>query len=99
MRTRKNHTQTSTFSKLIFAAAIVLGSMTLSAPVLATGHHHAELGGNGFRHPRGDVPREIGFAGPRSIGSDQFSRNRNGYDGDRYWSGDNCFPTEPGGCG
>jgi len=83
---------------MIFAAAIVLGSMALSAPVLAVGHH-GELRGNGFSHPRGDVPRRIGFAGPRGLGSDQFSRSRNGYDDDSYWNCDNCFPTEPGGCG
>src|SRR6516164_3831504 len=41
------------------------------------------------------VPLGSGFAGSR------FSRgapNHDSYDGDRFWNGDNCFPTEPGGC-
>jgi len=99
MRTWKNHTKTSMFGKLIFAAAFVLGSLALATPVLAAGQHHGELRGNGFSHPRDGVPRGIGFAGPRGISADQFSHNHSGYDGDRYWSDDNCFPTEPGGCG
>jgi len=98
MRTWKNHTEISTFGKLMFAAAIAFGSVALPAPVLAASYHHGELRGNGFSHPRGDVPRGIGFAGPRAIGPYQLSARRNGYDGDRYWNGDNCFATEPGGC-
>jgi len=97
MRTWKNHTEISMFGKLIFAAAIAFGGVALPAPVFAAGYHHGELQGNDFSYPRGGVPRGIGFAGPRG-GPDQFSGKRNGYDGDRYWSGDNCFATEPGGC-
>jgi hypothetical protein len=98
MRTWKNHMQTSTFGRSVFAVAIVLGSVALATPVLPAGHHHGELRGNGFSHPRDDVSRGIGLAGPRGISSDQFLHNRSGYDGDRYWNDDNCFPTEPGGC-
>jgi hypothetical protein len=38
-----------------------------------------------------------GYAGP-VIQDDRFASHSDRYDGDRYWSGDNCFPTEPGGC-
>jgi len=67
MRTGKNHTETSTFDKLIFSAAIVLGGVALSAPVFAARHHHGEFRGSGFSHPRDDVPGEVGFAGSRGI--------------------------------
>jgi hypothetical protein len=40
----------------------------------------------------------IGFAGPLDTRFDRFARHPDGYDGDRYWSGGDCFPTEPGGC-
>jgi hypothetical protein len=48
MHTLQNHMQTSTFGRLVFAVAIVLGSVALATPVLAADHHHGELRGNGF---------------------------------------------------
>ena len=84
------------FGKLIFATAVVLGGVALSAPVLAIDHHG--LRGDGFSPPRSHLPRGTGFAGPRDVGSGQFLNKHGGYDGDGYWSRDNCFPTEPGGC-
>jgi hypothetical protein len=102
------------FGKLIFAAAIAVGGVALSVPVFAAdhgdgrfdegghfrkggftgGHFGGGSGGNGLRDGRG-VPIGIGFAGPRGTG---FAHDRDGYDGDHYRHGDDCFPTEPGGC-
>lgn len=52
----------------------------------------------GLADRRAAVPFGSGFAGPRPIRSDRFERDRDGYDGSRYWWGGDCWPTEPGGC-
>jgi hypothetical protein len=95
------------FRKWTFAAAIVLGSVTLSASASTAAYARHGFGGGGrfaagfggYRvghWGRGDSP-SIGFAGPRGTGFDRFTHH-DGYDGDRYWYGGDCFPTEPGGC-
>ena len=73
-------------------------TIVLSLAFAATG------AGSTFAHegharvaPRAAVHRHPGYAGP-VIQDDRFASQSDGYDGDRYWSGDNCFPTEPGGC-
>ena len=74
------------FRKFVFVIAIVSGSVGLCAPLSAASHSS--------QHLAADV---LGYA---STGS-RFSRvapSHDSYDGDRYWNGDNCFPTEPGGC-
>jgi hypothetical protein len=84
------------FRKLAFAAAIVLGSVALSTPILA-----AERGGeagfgasNEFNQVQGG-----GFVDPPDMGFDRpAAPHRDGYDGDRYWHDGECFPTSPGGC-
>jgi hypothetical protein len=46
-----------------------------------------------------------GYAGPASASADVRSGefawsapHHDGYDGNRYWWGGDCWPTEPGGC-
>jgi hypothetical protein len=84
------------FRKLTFVAAIVLGSMALSVPVFA-----ASPGGEvGFGASENFNQTEAGGSFPESQdrGFDRVAKHRNGYDGDRYWSDGECFPTAPGGC-
>jgi hypothetical protein len=81
--------------KLTLAAAIVLGSVTAFAPVFA-----AERGGevgDGFN--RTEMER-MGNGFDEAYGSQyqRLARHRDGFDGDRYWSDGECFPTAPGAC-
>ena len=81
--------------KLVFAIAIVSGSVGLCAPLSAMSHSSQHFAADVLGSASTGVPLGGGFAGSR------FSRvapNHDSYDGDRYWNGDNCFPTEPGGC-
>ena len=83
------------FRKLTFAAAIVLGSVVLSAPVFS-----AQRGGE-VDSPSDDFSQmqaRTGFGESQEMGFDQLAQHRNGYDGDRYWHNGECFPTAPGGC-
>ena len=76
-------------------AAIVLGSVALSVPLYA-----AEQGGEvgeGFNRTETDSAGS-GFAESYETGSRRVARHRDGFDGDRYWSDGECFPTAPGGC-
>jgi hypothetical protein len=101
------HVEVVMFRKYTFAA-IVIASVALSAPASTAAYASHGFGGGsrfaasfgGYRvghWGRGDPPG-IGFAGPRGTGFDRFTHDRSGYDGDRYWYGGDCFPTEPGGC-
>jgi hypothetical protein len=85
------------FRKLTFVAAIVLGSMALSVPVFA-----ANSGGEvSFGASENFNQTEAGggsFPGSQDRGFDRVAKHRDGYDGDRYWSDGECFPTAPGGC-
>jgi hypothetical protein len=83
------------FRKLTLAAAIVLGSVTVFAPVFS-----AERGdevGDGFNRTETD-PMGSGFGEAYDSGYQRLARHRDGFDGDRYWSDGECFPTAPGGC-
>jgi hypothetical protein len=85
------------FRKLTFAAAIVLGSMALSVPVFAAN----EGGEVGFGASEDFNQMEAGgggFAESQDAGVDRVAKHRDGYDGDRYWSNGECFPTAPGAC-
>jgi hypothetical protein len=86
------------FRRLIFSTAIILGGVAVSAPVSAAGHFGGNFRADGFSHPRSGVPLGNGFAGPSGAGFGRLAPNHDGYDGNRYWYGDDCFPTEPGGC-
>ena len=82
------------FRKLTFAAAMVLGSVVVCAPVFA-----AEQGdevGDGFNRTQADPG--TGFAESYEMASQRLAQHRDGYDGDRYWHDGECFPTAPGGC-
>jgi hypothetical protein len=86
------------FRKLILVASVVLCSAAFSSPIFAAGGGHF---GRSFvvdYRARGDVPLHSGFAGPRRTGFNPFAHHPDGYDGDRYWYRDECWPTEPGGC-
>jgi hypothetical protein len=75
-------------------AAIVLGSVALFIPVCA-----AEQGGevgHGFKRAKTD-PVVSGFAKSYETGPNRLP-HRDGFDGDRYWSDGECFPTAPGAC-
>jgi hypothetical protein len=75
-------------------AAIVLGGVALSVPVCA-----AERGGeagDSFNRAETD-PVVSGYAKSYETGPNRLS-HRDGFDGDRYWSDGECFPTAPGGC-
>jgi hypothetical protein len=37
-------------------------------------------------------------AGPRGGGFASSARHPDGYDGDQYWWGGDCWPTDPGAC-
>jgi hypothetical protein len=81
--------------KLTLAAAIALGSVTAFASVFA-----AERGGevgDGFN--RTEMER-MGSGFDEAYGSQyqHLARHRDGFDGDRYWSDGECFPTAPGAC-
>ena len=86
------------FRRLIFSTAIILGGVAASAPVSAARHFGGNFHADGFSHPRSGVPLGNGFAGPSGAGFGRLAPNHDGYDGNRYWYGDDCFPTEPGGC-
>jgi hypothetical protein len=66
--------------------------VALSAPVSAEGHLSQHFATNVFGN---SVTGGSGFAGARF---NRFACNHDSYDGDRYWNGDHCFPTERGGC-
>jgi hypothetical protein len=75
-------------------AAVVLGSVALSVPVYA-----AERGGEaaaGLNRAE-TAPVVSGYAKSYETGPNRLPR-RDGFDGDRYWSDGECFPTAPGGC-
>jgi hypothetical protein len=84
------------FRTSAFAAAIVLGSVVLSAPTLAA-HRGGEVGmgaSDDFNQMEGSA-----FAESQDMGFDRpAAPHRDGYDGDRYWHDGECFPTAPGGC-
>jgi hypothetical protein len=83
------------FRKLTLAAAIVLGSVTVFAPGFA-----AEGGGevgDGFNRTEME-PMSSGFGEAYDSQYQHLARHRDGFDGDRYWSDGECFPTAPGGC-
>jgi hypothetical protein len=83
--------------KLTFVAAIVLGSMALSVPVFAA-NPRGEVGfGAGEDFNQMDAGGG-GFAESQDMGFARVAKHRDGYDGDRYWSDGECFPTAPGGC-
>jgi hypothetical protein len=83
------------FRKLTLAAAIVLGSATVFAPVFAA--ERGDEGGDGFNRTEMD-PMGSGFSEGYDTGYQRVARHRDGFDGDRYWSDGECFPTAPGGC-
>ena len=81
------------FRELTLAAAIVVGSVTVFAPVFAA-EGSGEVG-DGFNR----TEREPSGFGEAYDGQYQhLARHRDGFDGDRYWSDGECFPTAPGGC-
>jgi len=83
------------FRKFVFVIAIVSGSVGLGASLSAASHSSQHLAADVLGYASAGVPLGSGFTGSR------FSRatpNHDNYDGDRYWNGGNCFPTEPGGC-
>jgi hypothetical protein len=84
------------FRKLTFAAAIVLGSMALSVPIFA-----ANEGGEAGFGANEDFNQMESAGGGYADSQDmayRAAKHRNGFDGDRYWSNGECFPTAPGGC-
>jgi len=80
------------FRQLTFAAAIVLGSVVVSAPLSAA---EQEVG-DSFNQTQADPG--TGFAESYEMASQRRAQHRDGYDGDRYWHDGECFPTAPGGC-
>jgi hypothetical protein len=84
--------------KMFFVGALMLAS---SSAVLAR-----EPGA--YQRPNHGIARNsefgndnhfgIGFAGPLDTRFERFARHHDGYDGNRHWSGNDCFPTEPDGC-
>jgi hypothetical protein len=82
------------FRKLTFAAAIVLGGVALSVPVVAADR------GSEFDPAIDEFNQMPARAAGESqdMGFDQVAQHRNGFDGDRYWHNGECFPTAPGGC-
>ena len=86
------------FRKLTFAAAIVLGSAALSAPIFAA-NRGGEIGFGASDEFNQMGRGGGGFADPPDMGFDRpAAPHRDGYDGDRYWHDGECFPTSPGGC-
>ena len=83
---------------VVGATAIILGGVALSAPVSAARHVRGDFRADGFSHSGSGVPLGNGFAGPSGAGFGRLGPNHDGYDGNRYWYGDDCFPTEAGGC-
>jgi hypothetical protein len=83
------------FRKLTFAAAMVLGSVALSVPVVA-----ADRGGEFDRGAIDDFNQTQvrGSGNSQDMGFDVVAQHRDGLDGDRYWHDGECFPTAPGGC-
>ena len=75
-------------------AAVVLGSVALSVPVYAA--EHGGETGDGFNRAE-TYPADSGFAKSYQTGPNRLP-HRDGFDGDRYWSDGECFPTAPGGC-
>ena len=73
-------------------AAIALGSVALSVPA----HAAEQRGEAGFNRAETD-PVVSGFAKSFETGPNRLP-HRDGFDGDRYWSDGECFPTAPGGC-
>jgi hypothetical protein len=84
--------------RVVGATAIILGGVALSAPVSAARQFGGDFRADGFSHLGSGVPLGNGFVGRSGTGFRRLTPNHDGYDGNRYWHGDHCFPTEPGGC-
>jgi hypothetical protein len=82
------------FRKSTFAAAIIVGSVALSLPVLA-----ANRGGDFYSGASDEFNQMQARGESQDTAGDQLAqRHPDGYDGDRYWQDGECFPTAPGGC-
>jgi hypothetical protein len=80
--------------RTLMLAAIALGSVALSVPAYAA----EQRGEAGDRFNRAETdPVVTGFGKSFQTGPNRLP-HRDGFDGDRYWSDGECFPTAPGGC-